>query len=255
MRRIAMLAVFTTLALACGGSSSNNNNAPSFNYGSPTNPSAAQQSAEASFESSLQSGFTATSDSTGNTGVGVASLPFSLAGSLFSGSGLASGPFASRSYLMLAPHAFDPACISETSTSVTYTNCTDTSGGETVTLNGSLSWTSSSATWDLKATGTGSNGSATFEAKGSFTIGSTTFVGSATYHLTGSANGQSVDVTLGMNLNLTFTESPFCITGGDAEFTLVWTTPAPTASQPDRAVKFTWPGGCGNYQIQVAQSP
>jgi hypothetical protein len=154
--------------------------------------------------------------------------------------------------------ALSENCITVTSTSITYANCSLSSTGYTITLNGTLTSSSNTVTWNLTETiayslsGYNLNGTAPWT--GNLTASETTItgLGRSAYHYSGSYQNitYSYDYTAAMDLNLTFQRNPFCITGGTLEIRRVVnsTTNGSVTPVHDSALKYTWTA-CNTYTV------
>jgi hypothetical protein len=167
---------------------------------------------------------------------------------------------------------FDPDCIIETETKVTFNNCTDTftedTVTETITLDGYLSVggaNNQTLTWDvdykmvMNNTGTSpSSLTVKYHESGTLTVTDTTVVGNMLWELTysGSSGGQSISFGMAqaLVLDLVYQTDPVCVTDGTLEAKRVWTKrpSGATAEQlPDVAVKIEW-SACGTAQISAS---
>jgi hypothetical protein len=174
----------------------------------------------------------------------------------------------------------NPACVTQTSSSITLNNCTATLSGQstggsstvTLTANGDVKWTTganASLDWNLTmsvttagtANATQYTGSANANESGHITAvtasGVTTVNGDILAQISVTASSGSQSATLGVAeavdlTNITYVQG--CITGGTLEAKRVWTSlPAgATAAQfPDKGAKVTWTS-CGNAAIAIS---
>jgi len=265
----ALLAACAGLA-ACGGSATAGSNAAaskSFNYGSPGAPTQTETDSAVSAEGQLGAArdFNKTPDAA--KGESFISISDTLAAGFLGKSSL---PMMNHQKTMgdLIHRGVSGddilACAVTTATSVTYTNCTQTDGGTTVTLNGSITVSAGAANWDLMGSVSGSsNGetiNATFHYAGTMTVTATTITGTAGTDLHVTVSGQSGNFSAGAStaaiLNLTYQSTPsYCITGGTLEVKEVWTE-RPQGAQAnqfvDAGAKITWTG-CDTVQVARSQ--
>jgi hypothetical protein len=270
MRRAVVLTVVSLLT-ACGGGSSNNNNnnntptLRNFSYGAPAAPTTAQQGTATTAQTQLKGVVTATnggqvvnaSSAPTLTDTLAASLPASLIAAPNPAEAQANpaGPVAA----LRRSSALSGNCISVSGSTITYNSCSLSETGYTITLNGSLSSTSSSVTWNLTETYTYSlsgynlNGNATWAGNIAATSSTITGQGRSTYHYTGNYQNINIayDYVAAIDINLTYQTSPsFCINGGTLEIRRVVATTSGNATPVhDAALKFTWTG-CGTYTVE-----
>ena len=155
---------------------------------------------------------------------------------------------------------FNSACATVTSTSVTFSNCTDTESGLTTTFNGSISVAAGAVTWGLTLTLSGTQDSTTvnlnMHLSGKMTVTATKVTGNSLTEFSGSASANGQSVSFGLDnaaiVDLTYQSSPnFCVTAGSVEVKRVWTTKPSGASgsaYADAGVKLTWTG-CGAFTV------
>jgi hypothetical protein len=126
-------------------------------------------------------------------------------------------------------------------------------------MNGSLSSSTGSANWNLtvvlaySASGYTLNGNSTWTGNMAATATTISGQGRSTYHYTGNYQNISYtyDYVAALDINLTYSTSPFCITGGTLEIRRVVTGTSNAGATPvhDSALKFTWTG-CNTYTVQ-----
>ncbi|HTS81479.1 MAG TPA: hypothetical protein VMH40_12830 [Myxococcaceae bacterium] len=271
MRKLFLAGV--VVVLACGGSNSNNNNngtpgLKTFSYGSPQAPTAAQQSAANNAQTQMQD---AVSASVNGQIANASSLPYlteTLTGALGSLVATPGDPESPESRIGGAAAllgnrtgALQQGCYTFTSSSITYNNCTISSSAGSETINGSLTATSSSVTWNLTVTYNFSAGGATetgsFNWTGQITVTANTIVGQGrdtfSGHYTGNGTTFDYAYTAGFDANLTYETSPsYCITGGTLEIrrTVNSTSNAGATPITNKGIKITWTG-CGAYTVQI----
>ena len=269
MRKLFLVAC-AVLVGACGGGGNNNNGGnngtpglKSFSYGSPQAPTQQQKNTANSAQTQLN---TAANASLNGQVAGAANLPSmtdSLAGSLPSSlmvvpgdPELTSGP---ASFLARHTGELNQGCYTVTQSNITYNNCTISSTGITETLNGTLSVTSSTATWNLTVTfnysASGITENGTYNWTGQLNFTGTTIVGQGrsafTGHYTGSGYTVDYAYTAGFDSNLTYQRTPsFCVAGGTLEIrrTLNSTTNSQAAPVHDAGAKYGW-SGCGSVTV------
>jgi len=272
MRRAAVMTVVSLLAACGGGSGSGNNNnnnnnnngtVRSFSYGTPAAATPAQQGTATTAQTQLNGVVTATHGGQVINASGAPTLTDTLAASLpallavpdpAEAEADPAGPVAA----VRRSSALSGNCISVNGSTINYNNCSLSEPGYTISLNGSLSSTSNAVTWTLtetysySASGYTLNGNAnwggTLQATGSTITGN----GRSTYHYTGNYQNVNVsyDYTAAIDINLSYSASPFCINGGTLEIRRVVTTNnGGSAPVHDAALKFTWTA-CNTYTVQ-----
>jgi len=159
------------------------------------------------------------------------------------------------------------ACVTVTATSVSMKGCTITiddpasSTTETIHVDGSLSVSNGTETWDLTVSfnivSSGITETGRVHEDGTLTVTATTIKGKMLTEVSATASGNGVSESAGMaeslDIDVTYQTSPPppCVTSGTLEAKRVWTQrPAGfTAAQlPDKAAKVTWTG-CGQGTI------
>jgi hypothetical protein len=255
-------AVVALALISCGGGG-NAALSKNFNYGSPAAPTASEQSAATSAQSTVSSTSTFGTSPDSTKATAITSLADDLAASALGGTAIGMVP-------NMTPVAADPrfqhavsrsvtaACTVVTANSVTFNNCQDSESGYTFTLNGTISATTDTVTWEINGTFAGTNQgislSLALHQKGTLTVTSTTVKGNATSELSGSVSGNGQSVSFGLDtaavLDLTYNAN--CVTSGSIEVKRVWSDKPSGASGPDFAdvaVKLTWTG-CNTVQVQ-----
>jgi hypothetical protein len=277
--RLGIAAALCMLTAACGGNSGSGGNAAAsktFTYAAPT-----QSDGTASLVSAQLSGtLGSTSSPTADSAQGVANFS-GVTSILLGSSGAALAPSSPQRALVSAKasaaraltspgSAFDnPSCATVTATSVSMKDCTititttDTSGTTTETfhVDGTLSVTDANqtVTWDLTVSFnmSASASSMTLRAHedGTLTVTATTIKGKMLSEMSVSENANGFSASFGvdesLDIDLTYTATPPCVTGGTLEAKRVWTQrPAgyTTAQLPDKGAKVTWTG-CGQGTI------
>lgn len=263
------MTVVSLLAAACGGGDSNNNNnnngaVRNFNYGAPAAPTNPQKSTATTAQSQLNGVVTATSTGQVINAAGAPQMTDVLAASLpalvaipdptEARANPEDGPTAA---LRRSP-ALSGNCITVTATAINYINCSLSSTGYTITLNGNLTGLGNTVTWNLTETiayslsGYVLNGTAPWTGNLTATETTITGLGRSAYHYTGSYQNitYSYDYTAAMDLNLTFQRNPFCITGGTLEIRRVLNSTTNGSATPvhDSALKYTWTA-CNTYTV------
>jgi hypothetical protein len=273
MRTLGSLGLVVVLACGGGGGNNNNNNnnngtpgLKTFSYGSPQAPTAAQTNTANKAQTQLNSAVKASVNGQISNAASLPSLTDSLAGSL--PNNLLAEPedpsasIATEAVSVLGHRTgeLNTGCYTFTSSSITYSNCTISGSGFNETLNGSLTVSGNTVTWNLtvnysySASGVSANGS--YNWTGQLTVTETTIVGQGRSAFSGSAssNGQSYSYqyTAGFDANLTYQASPYCITGGTLEIrrTLNGTSSSGSVPVHDAGAKYTWTG-CGAVTVAI----
>lgn len=250
---------FASLVLvSCGGGGGNAAVSKTFNYGAPQAPSTSEQAAASSAKTSVtaSSGFGSSPDASKATAI--VSLADDLAATALGGVVLANMPQDPRVRRALSTAATVPECTTATANSVTFNNCTQTESGFTFTLNGSVSATADSVTWNITGGFSGSDQGISFNVNihqsGTLTVTSTTVKGSALSEIAGSVSGNGQNVSFGVStaalVDLTYNAT--CVTSGSIEVKRVWSPRPNGATGPEFAdvgVKLTWTG-CDTVQVQ-----
>jgi hypothetical protein len=255
-------AVCVALLAACGGGG-NAALSRTFTYGAATTPSTTEQSAAATAQTDLSSTTSFSSAADVNKGAAVVGFADSMATIAFGSSVLAVAPNGTNLRAALRAADFS-ACSAVSGNTVTFTNCVETYSSFSLTLNGTITASAGTVTWNVNATFSGSQNGATFSValheSGTLTVTSTKVTGDALVEISASAssNGQSASVAASNAVILDVTYDSGCatnVTGGGVEVKRVWTQKPSGASgsiYSDAGVKFTWPN-CGNLTVQHSQ--
>ena len=270
MRKLALTGLVA--ALACGGSNGGNNNngnnngtpgLKTFSYGSPQAPTAAQQSTATSAQNQLNNAVKAGVNGQVVNAASLPSMTDSLAGSLPNLIAIPDDPAATAevvaSVLGHRSEALNQGCYTFTNSTITYNNCTISGSGFNETLNGSLTASSGSVTWNLTVTYSYSaqnvSANGTYNWTGQLSVTSSTIVGQGRSSFSGHAASGSTtydyQYTAGFDSNLTYQTSPsYCITSGTLEIrrTLNGTSNAGAVPVHDAGAKYTW-NGCGAVTV------
>jgi hypothetical protein len=264
LRSIPAAASLALLA-ACGGSG-NAALSKTFTYGAAQAPSSSESSATSSAQTNLSAaaGFSAHPDMDKGTAI----FGFATA--------LADGALGSATYGMAHPGPDDisrglrragnlnSACVTATSNSVSFNNCSVSEAGYNVTLNGSITATADSVTWGITAGFSGTDQGYTINISmhysGTMTVTASKITGNGLFDIGGSISGNGQSANFGMAtaaiVDLTYQSSPsFCVTSGSVEVKRVWTARPSGASASqlkDAAVKITWTG-CNAFTVAHSQ--
>jgi len=261
MRKLLFVGVLVGLGCGGGGGNNNNNNTgtpglKTFSYGTPQAPTAAQQSTANSAQTQMNNAVKASVNGQVASAANLPSLTDSLAGSLPSLVAVPREPALPEGSLLL-PAEQNPAlstnCYTVTSSSITYSNCSISGSGYAETLNGNLTVSGGTITWDLTVTwqysanNLSENG--TYNWTGQVTVTASTIVGqgrsSFSGHLVSGSTSYDYQYTAGFDVNLTYQTAPsYCITGGTLEIrrTLNSSTNATAIPVHDAGLKYTWTG-------------
>ena len=263
---MATAALASLVLAACGGGGGNAALSKTFNYGAPQAPTAAEQSAATSAQSTVSGTSTFGSSPDATTASSIVSMADDLAASAIGSTPVAWGQDPNLTHAIRKAATLDTCTTvasSQTSASVTFQNCTDTESGFTFTLNGNITATSGTLNWNVTGSFSGVEQGVSINVNlhqsGTLTVTSTTVKGSATSSINGSVSGNGQSVSFGLDtavaVDLTYTAS--CITSGTVEVKRVWTNKPAGASGPEFAdvgVKITWSGTtCGTVQVQHSQ--
>lgn len=259
----ATVAFASLLLASCGGGGGNAALSKTFNYGAMTAPSPAEQTAATSAQGTVSStsSFGTSPDATKATSI--VGLADDMAASALGSTPIAMGGFTqdpALSRAMRTAAITDCTTVSSTQTSatVTFTNCSEVASGVTINLNGTVTATHDTVTWDIQGSFSGTNQGVTVNVNltqsGKLTVNATTVIGDATSSISGSAsgNGQSVSLRLDTAASVNLNYANDCVTSGTIEVKRVWAqrpTGATAADLPDAAVKLTWTG-CNTVQVQ-----
>ncbi len=262
MNHARILCTTASLALlaACGGSSGNAALSKSFNYGAPQAPSQAEQSAATSAQSSLQgtASFSTAPDST--KGLAIISMADTLANASLGGASFGVRAPDSHEVASAIRQASTTDCAVVAGTTITFNSCSLAVDGFTITLNGSITSTTSSVTWSISGTFAGSANGTTLNVSthqaGSMAVTASKITGSATSDVGGSANAQGQTINFGLAtaavIDLTYQTTPsYCVTAGTVEVKRVWTQRPNGATGnafADVGVKLAW-SGCNAVQV------
>jgi hypothetical protein len=270
MKRV-LLAGLASFLFACGGGGPSAPALRNFTYGTPTAPSGTQAATADTAQSSL-------GDVAGVGGqsspTGAPTLADSLANELPPGGTAVFAPLPAAARAAGEEGALramrgagltigNSNCVSETATSVTYSNCTYNGDGYNGTLNGSISivpnqQVSWNITWTISGSSQGVTINGSFKWSGQIAWTATTIkgFGRSEYVVNGSANGQNYDLayTAGFDVDITYISSPsYCVASGTLEIRrVVAGSSASQAGLHDAAWKFTWSGNgssCGTVQV------
>ena len=256
-------AALVALLFGCGGSGGNAALSKSFNYGAAQAPTTQEQSAASSADNSVHTTASFSTAPDANGGVAIALFADALATAAMGSSG-GGGTHATGQEISHALRSAEMStCATVTGNTVTYKNCSQTESGFTITLNGSISATAGTVSWNLSGSFSGSSQnvslSVSIHHSGAFTVTSSKLTGDALSELGGNVSGQGQSISFGLHtaaiVDLTYQSSPSsCITGGSIEVKRVWTVKPSGATGPqyaDAGVKLTWTG-C--KAVQVARS-
>lgn len=259
MKKIVL--VFPAIALLAGcGSSTNAALSRTFSYGAPQAPSATDQSAATSAQSSLSDAAAFSAAPDGAKGASVVAFVDQLASAVLGAAptGMATPTPASTRNMVTSAVTSD--CTSVTGDTVKFTNCAQTDSGFTLTLNGTVSARAGTVTWDVSGGFSGSNGGVNVNInvhqQGTITVTASTIKGQATSDFGGSASGNGQSVSFGLStaalIDLTYQTAPSsCVTSGTVEVKRVWTERpqgATGAGFADAGVKIVWTG-CETFTV------
>ncbi len=269
MKRVLLLAGIAGALVGCGSGLPTPPELKSFNYGAPTAPTPEQSSAASIGESGVRSAAGVNQTSNPQAAPG---LPDQMAANFPSlGSALAPPSLEAALSRLPVPTAASAAqavrsaglsvgsnCTTVTDTSVTYKDCSTSSEGFALTLNGTISVSPGSIHWDISATASGNTQGISVDGKfiwtGQLTWTSATVQGQgrSAYGVRADANGQHVELaaTAGVDVNLQVDATNHCISGGTLELRRVAEGHASNGQSISQAVgwKFTW-NGCGNVTV------
>lgn len=281
-RRLTATTLLLALAAACGGGGSEGNAAVgrTFSYGPVTAASTSQQAAlqqatqgalalrtvaDPSSAQALSDGSDMTTALLGtSSGIGLFVAPTTPQRAAL----VAAGDVGRRALsTMPAGESFDnPGCVTTTATSFTLRGCSlvvsDSGTQMTITADGTASLLAGTLTWDFRVgltmSGSGYSGNASARRHGSLTATASTLAGEILTEVSGSVSGggrsESLGVSESVQLDLTYSTSPDCITGGTIEAKRVWTQrPSGTSSAelPDGAARAAW-SGCGIVTVSLS---
>ncbi|HTE55052.1 MAG TPA: hypothetical protein VK698_29575 [Kofleriaceae bacterium] len=239
----------------------------SFDYGTPTNASAAQAMV---LQSGLSNVVSLSDAPSVSAAIALASITTVTATLLGPTIGLAAGLAARRDRPAAAAAAaaartsLDDDCTVVTDTTITFDHCELTLGGTSTITDGAFYFSDGGRmlTWDLSVTSVieieGLSSEAGYHQAGSITIGEGTIRGELLSEYSASATSAGTTFAYEMSealiLDLAYLTAPPCVTGGTLEARRVWTRRPdgfPTSSWPDGGVLIVW-SGCN--QATVATS-
>ncbi|HUM13843.1 MAG TPA: hypothetical protein VLT82_23040 [Myxococcaceae bacterium] len=271
MKRLLFLTGFAGALVGCGNGLPTPPPLPTFSYGTPTSNLSAEQSNAANIG---ESGVGRASGTNGQSADPTAApaLADALAGNL-PNSGLLTAPSpeaalkslpvpsseaAARAVRGAGLSVGDSSCVTHSGSSYSYSNCSYSGDGFSWTLNGSISASTSSISWDIKATFTASSqgvsGSGEFHWTGQLAWTATTVTGNGLSQLALKAdgNGEHVEIaaTSGWNADLQVDSTNHCISGGSLVVARAVEGSASNGQHVSSKAgwKFTW-SGCNNVQV------
>ena len=271
MRRYALLVLVAALA-ACGGNDKVDPASRTFKYGAAIAPTPEETYAANIGEGSTSDGAALQADAAADpamAGSSIQGLPDRMAAEAWSSSTLALQSSATgRTLATLGGPAaimtagFDnPDCVTLAPGLVTYSACTVALDTMMIRVDGKVSRTGPSLSWDLatRLTETDPQYSMTItvDATGALTFGPGTVNGRARSDTRASVSGTGMPsvraaYTTLADLDLEFVRDPFCVTGGTLELRRIWTerpAGAPTDGQyADQGLLFGWQG-CGTVLV------
>jgi len=259
MKKIVL--AFPAIAVLAGcGSSGNAALSKTFSYGAAQAPSASEQAAATSAQTSLSDAAAFNVAADGTKGASVVAFVDDLASAVLGAAptGMASPTPASTRAMVSSAFASD--CTTVSADTVTFTNCAETDSGFTLTLSGTISAKAGTLTWDISGGFSGTSGAATVKPdlhqQGTMTVTATTIKGQGTSDFSGTASefGQSASFGLATAaiVDVTYQTAPTsCVTSGTVEVKRVWTERPQGATGPDFAdagVKLSWTA-CGAFSV------
>ena len=232
--------VLSTSVLIVGFGSGCGGGGGSVSYGTPTQPTGSQMQAISTMtdvSNHLSVAISGKSDA--NKAFDVHSLMGSLQGTAINQSGGSQG-------LGLVPADIDASCTTGTAaTGFTYNDCKTTNG----TISGSIAITPTSVTYkDLKITGSSSGGTASLVLNGNVTVTAGHLTGDLNYKIStdfgalGSLGSANTDITTDATWDITYTDTPSCITAGSIEVKVDY-------AGTTHGAKFTF-AGCNMVTVQ-----
>ena len=251
-------AVASVMLVSCGGGG-NAAISKNFNYAASQAPTASEQAAATSAQGTVSSTSSFSSSPDATKATAIVGLADDLAASALGGAPIGMGPALENPRLRHAlRNSVTADCTVVTANKVTFNNCQDTDSGYTFTLNGSVSATTDSVTWDINGAFSGSSQGYTINLNlhqsGTLTVTTTTVKGKALSEISGSVSGGGQSASFGLDtaamVDLTYNQS--CVTAGTIEVKRVWSEKPSGASGPDFAdvaVKLSWTG-CNTVQVQ-----
>ncbi|TMA16753.1 MAG: hypothetical protein E6J86_02415 [Deltaproteobacteria bacterium] len=255
------------LLAACGGggggSSGNAAASKTFNYGAAQPPTAQEQAAAVSTQSVVSDTAAFGSAPDGAKAVVIVGMASDLAASALGGALIPGRSLPGTGLRQARSTATVADCATKSGNTITFTNCTETESGITVTVNGSVTAKNGTVSWDVTAVVSGTDSgvtvNATLHESGSLTVTATKVTGNAVLDLSGSvSNGQKTvnfGVAVAAVVDLTYQSNPACITAGTLEVKRVWTQVPEGASGSEFAnagVKLTW-SSCNTFVVARSQ--
>ncbi|HVP60989.1 MAG TPA: hypothetical protein VMT11_10545 [Myxococcaceae bacterium] len=272
MKRLLFLTGIAGALVGCGNGLPTPPPLPNLTYGAPTaNLSAEQSNAASAGESGLSNASGANGQTADPTAAPAladelgGNLPSALMAAPSGEAALKSLPVPSSEAAARAVRGAglslgNSSCVTKSGSSYSYSGCSYSGDGFSWTLNGSISVATSSITWDIKATFSGSaqgaSGSGEFHWTGQLAWTATTVTGNGLSQLAVKAdgNGEHVEIaaTSGWNADLQVDATNHCVSGGSL---VVARALEGTASNGQHVSikagwKFTW-NGCNNVEVAV----
>jgi hypothetical protein len=259
MKKIVLVFPAIALLAGCGGSGSAALS-KTFSYGASQPPSATEQSAATSAQSSLSDAASFSAAPDGTKGASVVAFVDQLASAVLGAAPTAMATPTPASTRSMVSAAFTSDCTVVSGDTVKFTNCAQTDSGFTLTLNGTISSKAGVVTWDISGGFSGSNAGVnvniSVHQQGSITVTASTIKGHGTSDFSGSASGNGQSASFGLStaavVDLTYQTAPsYCVTSGTVEVKRVWTERpqgATGADFADAGVKLSWTG-CGAFTV------
>ncbi|TMA28164.1 MAG: hypothetical protein E6J78_07245 [Deltaproteobacteria bacterium] len=254
---------------ACGGGG-NAALSRNFAYGSAQTPTSSDQTAASTATTNLSAASSFSSSPSATSGASVVDFAMVLGSLAFGSSGVPvrlPGDVTISSALRSAADL--SSCGTVSGNTVTFNNCTDSSAGTSITINGSITATANSVTWNISGSFSGTETSSTGQTinfnfnlheAGSLTVTSTKVTGNATADFGGSVSSQGQTINFGIAtaalVDVTYQggQTP-CITSGSVEVKRVWTqrpAAASGAQYDDVGVKLVW-SACNTFTVAHSQ--
>ncbi|HUJ29626.1 MAG TPA: hypothetical protein VLW85_26580 [Myxococcales bacterium] len=259
MKRTALASL--ALLAACGGNGANAALSHTFSYGAPQPATSSEASAAASAQTSLSSAASFSTSPSADKGYSVLDFAAVLSDAALGSSGFVMPRGTKSPSSALRSMADISTCTTVAGNTVTFSNCSDSSTGFAITLNGSITAAAGVVSWGITGNFSGSENNESFNIDinegGNFTITASQVTGNATYGIGGSASAQGTSISFGLDaatlVDLAFQTTPsFCVTTGDVEVKRVWTQVPQGATATDAGVKIGW-SAC-NGAVTVAHS-
>lgn len=277
MKRL-IVAGLVALAAAC---TSEDPSDPPIQYGAPQSPTYTEQGAAGSTQTTLSGSLTFQATSTPEYGApGLADQLLANLGG-YSAAKAMPTPRAAKlasgaAFRAIDTGGIDPACVTTTATSVTWTGCADTmiftdpstgatTTSVTVTVDGTMSWNAGTGTttWSIHETmdmwdssdGVTVSMTANVDLAGSLTVTASTIAGSSTSTVwahteyAGFSFNEGYVTTLALDLG--YQAQPFCVTSGSLVLEQRWTERPmgmDAAALPNQGWRFDWTG-CGQFTV------